>query len=81
MTHRAKDIFLDALDHPPGEQRDAFVRASCAGDIDLLKSVQNLLATHDALDEKFLNKPLSGPRGLVPAVTAILAKYQRPSPH
>jgi predicted Ser/Thr protein kinase len=42
----AKSIFLQALDLP-GDERTAFVRAECQGDVALLADVEGLLAHHD----------------------------------
>ncbi len=49
--NRAKDLFLAATDLPAAE-RPAFLAGSCAGDLDLLASVERLLAAHDAPDSR-----------------------------
>jgi eukaryotic-like serine/threonine-protein kinase len=43
---RAKDVFLQALDVPPGE-REAFVAEACGTDARLREDVQSLLAHHE----------------------------------
>jgi hypothetical protein len=45
----AKSIFLAALDRP-GEERGAFLDAACAGDAELRRRVDRLLAAHDRPD-------------------------------
>jgi eukaryotic-like serine/threonine-protein kinase len=57
-------IFLAALEHATGVQRDALVNGACKGQPDLLRSVQELLAAHDEsmgpLDSPPFALPLSG---------------------
>jgi tetratricopeptide (TPR) repeat protein len=45
--HRAKDLFLEALERPPGE-RAAFLTEACGHDPDLRMEVESLLQFHDA---------------------------------
>jgi tetratricopeptide (TPR) repeat protein len=46
LHHRAKDVFLAALDTPPSARR-AFIAESCAGDTALQQEVESLLTFHD----------------------------------
>ena len=46
LHHRAKDLFLAALDTPPSA-RKAFVVEACAGDAALQHEVESLLTYHD----------------------------------
>jgi non-specific serine/threonine protein kinase/serine/threonine-protein kinase len=59
---RAKDVFQAALDRAP-EARAAFLAEACAGDHELRREVESLLAAHDGVGS-FLSKPaaLEGPR-------------------
>ncbi len=52
--NRAREIFGEALAFPPGEARDAHLRAACAGDELLLEEVRSLLEAHESADEDFL---------------------------
>src|SRR5688572_2906745 len=45
LHHRAKDVFLAALERPP-EDRDAFVEDACGSDTTLRQEIQSLLAFH-----------------------------------
>jgi hypothetical protein len=47
----AKELFLDALEHAPGE-RSAFVRAQCGGDEARVARVHALLAAHELADRR-----------------------------
>ncbi|HKY05250.1 MAG TPA: serine/threonine-protein kinase, partial [Blastocatellia bacterium] len=44
--HQIEEIFFAALDLPPGE-RDSFIKEACAGDDQLHKEVESLLAKED----------------------------------
>ena len=46
LHHRAKDVFLAALDTPPSA-RNAFVAEACAGNTALQQEVESLLTFHD----------------------------------
>src|SRR5262245_59774026 len=47
MVIDEKDIFVAALALPAGEEREAYLRASCAGHPELLGRVQELLSAHE----------------------------------
>ena len=59
--HRVKDVFAAALDRPAGD-RAAFLDRECAGDPDLRRRLDVLLAAHDD-PESALERPLAGPTG------------------
>src|ERR1044071_2473216 len=46
LHHRAKDVFLAALEVPPADRR-AFIAEACAGDAALQQEVESLLTFHD----------------------------------
>ena len=46
LHQRAKDLFLEALDRPKAD-RAAFLTEACAGDADLRREVESLLAFHE----------------------------------
>jgi len=46
-----KAIFIAALDHEPGVDRTAYLKAACGEDADLRRRVEALLAAHDRADE------------------------------
>ena len=48
-SQRAKSIFLAAADRPAGE-RAAFLDEACAGEAELRRRVEQLLAAHDRPD-------------------------------
>jgi hypothetical protein len=48
-SQRAKSIFLAAADRP-GEERAAFLDGACAGEAELRRRVEQLLAAHDRPD-------------------------------
>jgi eukaryotic-like serine/threonine-protein kinase len=50
LHERAKELFLDALEHPAAERR-AFLDAACEGDTALLHEVESLLEFHDDDDD------------------------------
>ena len=52
---RAKDVFQAALDRAP-EARAAFLAEACAGDDELRRDVESLLAAHDGAG-RFLSNP------------------------
>ena len=54
-----KDLFADAAEMPPGEQRDAFIRTASAGDMAVVATVQQLLAA-DAGAGQLLAEPRAG---------------------
>ena len=63
-AHRARDIFLDALDVTPPE-RAAFVVAACAGDALLRERVEDLLREQEEVGT-FLETPAhAGPRSTI----------------
>src|SRR5687768_1682532 len=47
---RVEAIFMDALDVPPGGERSALLDRACAGDVELRRRVDALLAAHDRAD-------------------------------
>src|SRR6266481_1669994 len=50
MTEQARDaeaIFLAALDEATPQERAAYVEATCAGDLELLRRVRELLGCHE----------------------------------
>lgn len=55
-TDRLRELFLDVLDHPPGE-RAAFLDRACT-DPELRSDVESLL-DHHVRAERFLSRPLS----------------------
>src|SRR5215813_7213503 len=52
---RVTKLFEQALERAP-EKRSGFLKSACAGDNDLLREVQSLLAEHEA-EENFLESP------------------------
>jgi len=61
LHHRAKDVFLAALGHPPAD-RAAFVMEACGDDVGLRHEVESLLAFHDddaAEDEPAQDTPVA----------------------
>jgi serine/threonine protein kinase/WD40 repeat protein len=58
---RAAEVFLAALD-VPAPARAAFVRSSCGGDVALVARVSELLESDAAVDEKFLEPPVTAAR-------------------
>src|SRR5438105_783141 len=56
---RVKELFIQALEREP-EGRIAFLEEACAGDSELSKHVQNLLA-FDARADSFLEHPAIAP--------------------
>src|SRR5437867_8331076 len=52
---RVTKLFDEALEHAP-EDRSAFLASACAGDPDLLRELESLLAQHDA-ESGFLESP------------------------
>src|SRR5262245_25477323 len=55
---RARDVFLEALDRPPGE-RAAFVEAACGPDAPLRAEVEALLREHEQLGDFLAQAALS----------------------
>ena len=62
----ARDLFLAALERPPDE-RAAFLQEACAGDEELRREVESLLAHHD-----------DGSSALMEATTAV--RPTKPAP-
>src|SRR3989441_4934221 len=52
---RVTELFDEALERAP-EERSEFLKSACAGDRDLLREVESLLAQHDA-ETGFLESP------------------------
>ena len=55
---RVKQVFMDALDAPPGK-RAAFLAAACEGDEQLRREVLELFLLHGEADP-MLDQPLDG---------------------
>jgi hypothetical protein len=74
---RAKAIFLAAVEKPPAE-REKCLEQACAGDIELLNRIRNLLLAHDESTGIFREpeKPVSG----VLAETVDALPGSKPSP-
>jgi serine/threonine protein kinase/Tfp pilus assembly protein PilF len=49
-SSRLEAIFTDALVAPPGDERSAVLDRACAGDVELRRYVESLLAAHDRAD-------------------------------
>jgi hypothetical protein len=69
---RARDLFLEALDRPPGE-RSAHLDRACGENADLRREVESLLSHHDPVS--LFDKPVEGApdlpvRTLAPESTA-----------
>ncbi len=56
---RVKTLFLNAKELAP-EERDAFLEKECAGDTDLRREVESLLAHEDDATVSFMQRPLLG---------------------
>ena len=65
---RIKQIFASALERDPSS-RAAFLDGACAGDAELRREVDSLLAAHQASDT-FLENPATGISSPAPAHTA-----------
>ncbi len=65
LESRAKEIFLDALEHE-GAARDAFLSRACADDLDLRRRVLQLLASHQP---SAMDVVTTGPADLGPGMT------------
>jgi MFS transporter, SHS family, lactate transporter len=52
-----RDIFVSVLEIDDSEARRAHLQSACAGDIDLLRRVESLLASHEA-KSRFLETPI-----------------------
>lgn len=52
----AQDLFLDAIENYPPEERHAFVESACRGNAALFRRIRQLLAAHEANSE-FMNRP------------------------
>src|SRR3954451_11288610 len=57
---RAKDVFLDAIEITVPGERAAFLDAACAGDAELRRRVEALLAAHER-PESLLDRPALAP--------------------
>jgi serine/threonine protein kinase/Tol biopolymer transport system component len=73
LHRRAQEILGEALEQPIGS-RAAFVERACAGDAELAREVQSLLATFGGVPENFLQRPaaelVGGSATAGPAVAA-----------
>ena len=65
---RVKELFEQALDRS-GDERAQFLKASCAGDAELLFEVESLLAEHDQR-QLHLISPTPSPTRASPRLTA-----------
>jgi len=65
---RVTELFEEALEQPL-ENREDFLQSACAGDADLLRELQSLLAEHEA-EEAFLEAP---------AIAAVADQIIRPN--
>jgi TolB-like protein/tetratricopeptide (TPR) repeat protein len=82
VWRRTKDLFLAALDVPPG-QRDAFLTSACGTDQVLRNDVASLLAS-DADAGSFIDRPAAallahaGPRPFTPRLApgGVLGRYE-----
>ncbi len=66
---QVRRTFFAALEHPPAE-RKRFVEAACAGDSDLRRELESLLASHDQAGS-FLDVPVHLPGDGEPARTSL----------
>src|SRR4051812_10103058 len=57
---RANELFLNALERCTAEERRAYLDAACAGDGELRRAVDVLLAAHEAAGS-FLEQPEAAP--------------------
>ena len=77
QTNREKEIFWNALNRAPGEERQRYVEVACGNDAVLLARIQALLRAND-VGEGFLPKqPRGGPPvdvGLISFLTAQLSE-------
>jgi eukaryotic-like serine/threonine-protein kinase len=67
-------LFAEALEQP-AEERGAFLAAACAGDAELLRAVEELLAA-DEESAAFLERPAGELLGFVPEPEGRLGPYQ-----
>jgi serine/threonine protein kinase len=67
-------LFAEALERPVGE-RQAFLAAACAGDAELLRAVEELLAA-DEESATFLERPAGELLGFVPEQEGLLGPYR-----
>src|SRR4029453_12679452 len=77
MTEQAQDeraIFLAALEHAPGEERESFLHAACQEQTELLVRLRKLLAAHN----DSVGPPDGPPPGLNPARTIIQPPAEHP---
>ena len=58
-----ESIFAQASEKKTPEERAAFLDQACAGDPELRKSVESLLAAYD--EGEFLESPAVAPRGCI----------------
>jgi eukaryotic-like serine/threonine-protein kinase len=57
LVMNERDIFVSALEIDDSEARRAHLQSACAGDMDLLRRVESLLASHEA-KSRFLETPI-----------------------
>lgn len=81
-------LFDEALDHPAGPERDAFIRSACEGDRELEISLLGLLASDqdaaaffkngaDALEELAAASPIgAAPSGVNPVIGTSIGPYR-----
>ena len=50
-SHRAEDVFAEAIELPPGRKREEFVASRCGHDSPLQNEVMSLLRAHDAASD------------------------------
>ncbi|QDS90193.1 Serine/threonine-protein kinase PknB [Rosistilla ulvae] len=74
MTNPAeRAIFLQAIDEESIEDRAAYLQSACGGDLQLLASVEALLAAHDQ-PAKLLDQPIGGGQGIAATMTPPIAE-------
>ncbi len=71
----ARDLFLAALDHPPDE-RPAFLQKACAGNEELRREVESLLAHHDDDGSSALMEATTAVRPPQPAPPRRIGPYR-----
>ena len=71
----ARDLFLAALERPPDE-RAAFLQEACAGDEELRREVESLLAHHDDAGSSALMEATTAVRPTKPAPPRRIGPYR-----
>jgi non-specific serine/threonine protein kinase/serine/threonine-protein kinase len=71
----ARDLFLAALEHPP-DRRPAFLQEACAGDEELRREVESLLAHHDDDGSSALMEATTAVRPTKPAPPRRIGPYR-----